>query len=308
MMDIKKLVKNRETRNDLMGLLRFIPDEAFLRLMYRVRMSEKLDLDNPKTFNQKLQWLKLYDRKDIYSSLVDKYEVKKYVSSLIGDEYVVDTYGIYDKFSDIDFNRLPQSFAIKCTHDSGGLYVCRNKQEFDLELAKKKISRSLRLNYYWVGREWPYKNVIPRIMVEKYLEQNLNNNSEIDKNGLIDYKFYCFNGVPKFLYISQGLEKHETARIDFLSCEWERMPFSRRDYRHFEKLPARPSKLDEMKRIAEILSKGISFVRVDFYYVKNHIFFSELTLFPGSGYTKIYPEQYDACIGEMLNLDMVGKH
>ena len=298
MIDVKKIIRNRESRNRLMMLLPFIPDETFLKLMFRLRMNERLDLENPLTFNQKLQWLKLHDRKKIYNVIVDKYEVKNYVSSLIGEKHIVKTYGVYECFDDIDFSALPQRFVIKCTHDSGGIVVCRNINELDMKKAKEKIKRSLQTNFFWTGREWPYKDIKPRILIEEFLQQDSHN----DKIGLIDYKFYCFDGKPLFLYISQGLENHSTARIDFLSCNWERMPFSRIDYKHFEILPTKPKAFEEMERLAKILSKGIPFVRVDFYCIKECIYFSELTLYPGSGYTRFCPDEYDYIVGKQLNL------
>ena len=164
-----KLPGTREQKNKLVSMLRFIPDEPYLKLMYRVRMGKKLNLKNPQTFNEKIQWLKLHDRRPEYVTMVDKYEAKKYVAGIIGEEYIIPTLGLWDRFEDIDFSSLPDQFVLKCTHDSGGLVVCRDKTILDIEAARKKINASLNTNFYWVGREWPYKDVKPRIIAEQYM-------------------------------------------------------------------------------------------------------------------------------------------
>lgn len=176
-------------------LKNLLPDSFFLKREFRLRMGYPLNLQQPKTFNEKLQWLKLYDRNPLYTTLVDKYAVKKWVSDKIGEEYVIPTIGVWDKFDDIDFDKLPKQFVLKCTHDSGGLAICRDYSSFDIEAARKKINESLKRNFYYQSREWPYKNVRPRIIAEKYMEDSLDAE-------LRDYKFYVFNGEPKFLLLA----------------------------------------------------------------------------------------------------------
>ena len=215
-------------------------DEKYIKLMYQIKMKRKLNLDNPNTFNEKLQWLKLYDRKKIYNTMVDKYEAKKYVANIIGEDYIIPTYGIYDKFDEIDFDKLPNQFVIKCTHDSGGIVICRDKNKLDIEKTKKTINKSLKRNYFYSGREWPYKNIEPRIIIEKYMHDN-----EIEQ--LKDYKFYCFNGQPKYLYVSEGLENHETAKIEFFDMNFKPAPFGRTDYQRFKNKPEKPINFEKMK-------------------------------------------------------------
>lgn len=272
-----------------------ISDATYLKMLYKERMGKKINLKNPQTFNEKLNWLKLYDRKDIYTTMVDKFEAKQYVAKLIGDSYIIPTIGKWDKFDDIDFENLPDKFVLKCTHDSGGLAICRDKKTFDREAARNKINRSLKHNFYYATREWPYKNVKPRIIAEEYLEN-------IKDRGLIDYKFFCFNGIPKFIYISEGLENHATASISFLDMDFERTNFKRKDYKEYEKLPDKPKNFEKMKELAMILSKNVAFLRVDFYEVNDKIFFSELTFYPCSGFIPFEPEKYDLIIGNMLEL------
>ena len=272
-----------------------ISDEAYLKMLYKERMGKKINLKNPQTFNEKLNWLKLHDRKDIYTTMVDKLEAKQYVAKLIGNNYIIPTIGVWDKFEDIDFEGLPDKFVLKCTHDSGGLAICRDKKTFNKEAARAKINKSLKHNFYYSTREWPYKNVKPRIIAEEYLEN-------IKDKGLIDYKFFCFNGIPKFIYISEGLENHATASISFLDMDFKRTNFKRKDYKEYENLPDKPKNFEKMKELAMVLSQNVAFLRVDFYEVNDKIFFSELTFYPCSGFIPLEPEEYDLIIGNMLEL------
>lgn len=275
-------------------------DESYLKLSYKVLMGKKLDLNNPKKFSEKLQWLKLNDRQDIYTTMVDKYGVKEYVARKIGDEYIIPTLEVYSSFDEIDFSKLPESFVLKCTHDSGGNIVCRDKSKLDFLKSKKKIESTMKKNFYYAAREWPYKNVKPRIIVEQFMKD------ENQKNGLIDYKFYCFHGKPQFLYVSEGLENHSTAKISFLNLDYSFADFQRLDYQHFRNLPVKPVNYNKMIEIATELSQNIPFVRVDLYEINNKVYFSELTFSPCGGFMKFEPEKYDEKIGEMIDLNQVG--
>lgn len=280
------------------GLYDGMDDETFLKMAYKRKFGKELDLNNPVTFNEKLQWLKLNDRKPEYTEMVDKFMAKKYVASIIGQEHIIPTLGVWSRFDDIDFDKLPTQFVLKCTHDSGGLVVCKDKSNLNKKAAKKKIEKSMKTNYYKGGREWPYKNVKPRIIAEEYME-------DISGNGLTDYKFYCFNGVPKYLYVSNGMDDHETARLSFLTMNWEKAPFGRSDYLEFEVLPPKPTKFDEMVKIAKSLSGGHPFLRVDLYEINNKVYFSELTFSPCGGFMPFVPEEWDAKLGEMVNIRKV---
>ena len=281
-------------------MLNWIPDKIYLKMFFGVVMGQKLDLADPKSFSEKLQWLKLYYHKPEMTVMVDKFAVKEYISDKIGAEYVIPTIGVWDRFDDIDFETLPSKFVLKTTHDSGGIAVCRDKTAFDFRSTKNKIQRSLRRNYYKVHREWPYKNVKPRIIAEQYME-------DAGKKDLTDYKFYCFNGEPKFLYVSSGLSDHSTAKINYVSLEWEKEPFRRTDYAEFDELPSKPVNFDKMVELSKILAKGIPFLRVDFYEINGKIYFGELTFFPGSGYTAFDPPEWDYIIGTWINLPQKNK-
>ena len=258
-------------------LKRFLPDVIFLKLMYRKVMRKKLNLKDPKTFNEKLQWLKLYDRKPEYTTMVDKAAVKNYVADKIGPEYIIPTLGVWDRFDDIDFDSLPDQFVLKCTHDSGGLVICRDKNTLDRAAAKEKIEKSLARNYYLHAREWPYKNVKPRILAESYLEE--------ESGDLRDYKFFCFNGEPKCALVCAQRYTGDGVRMSFYDPQWNQMSFHWR-YPPIETEVERPQELEKMLSFAKILSENIPFVRVDFYEVKGQVYFGELTFFPASGTAK----------------------
>lgn len=276
-----------------------LSDDTYLKIKYRGATGKKLDLNNPKSFNEKLQWLKLHDRKPEYTIMADKYEAKNFVAQKIGNQYIIPTLGVWNNFDEIDFNSLPNKFVLKCTHDSGGLVIVDDKSKLDMISAKNKINKCLNNNFYFYGREWPYKNIKPRIIAEQYISDK---SSTTDK-GLTDYKFYCFNGKPLFLYVSQGLHEHSTAHISFLTINWEFAPFYRKDYKQFNTLPEKPSKFDEMKVIAEKLSYGHKFLRVDLYQVNEQIYFSELTFYPSSGFTLIDPPEWELKLGEQLKIN-----
>lgn len=279
------------------GFLKFLPDKIWIKIMYRIKLGRPLNLKNPVTYNEKLQWLKLNYHNPLYTQLADKYEVRKYISNKIGGKYLIPLIGVYDKFDDICFDRLPNQFVIKCTHDSGGLVICKNKRKLDIVQTKKKIEKSLKRNYYNVSREWVYKDIKPRIIIEKYMENE-------NKSGLIDFKFFCFNGTPKFLYVSEGLEDHSTAKISFLNMDFQLESFRRKDYRPFNDISEvfKPVNYDKMVELAGELSENFPFVRVDFYEIKGKIYFSEFTFFPCSGMLPFEPEEWDRIIGNWLTL------
>lgn len=277
------------------GLLNWMPDEMYLKLIFKAKMGYKLNLKNPQTFNEKIQWLKLNDRKTEYTRMVDKYEAKKLVGNKIGNEYIIKNIGIWNSFDEIDFSKLPDKFVLKCTHDSGGLVICRNKELLDKEKVKNKLEKSLMKNYYKMGREWPYKNVKPRIIAEEYMEDK-------KQKTLRDYKFYCFSGCPKYLYISEGLEDHSTAKISFYDLEFNDAPFKRNDYKTFDVRPEKPKNYEKMIELSRVLSNGFSFLRVDFYEINDKIYFGELTFSPCSGFMPFNPKEYDKVLGSYIDL------
>ncbi len=273
---------------------RQMSDKTYLQCKWWVNNGKKLDLENPVTFNEKLQWLKLYNRNPMYTTMVDKYEAKKYVANIISDEHIIPTLGIYDSVEDIDFDSLPNQFVLKCTHDSGGIVICQDKTQLNRKEAIKKLRKGLKSNFYWTNREWPYKNVTPRIIAEKYMT---NGDGE-----LRDYKFFCFDGVPRVMFIaSDRFSKEEETKFDFFDMEFNHLPF-RNGHPNATKPIERPAEFDEMRMLASKLSKGIPQVRVDFYDVNGQIYFGEMTFFHWSGFVKFDPEEWDYKIGEMIEL------
>lgn len=282
------------------GIFHHLTDEQYLKLAWKVDMGGKLNLQNPKTFNEKLQWLKLNDRKSLYTQLVDKYEAKHWVANLIGDDYIIPTYGIWENFDDINFEKLPKQFVIKCTHDSCGLVICKDKSRLNIGSAQNKINKSLRRNYYYRDREWPYKDVKPRIIVEKFMSDG-----RTLESGLTDFKFFCFSGHPKFLYVSQGLDNHATAKIAFYDLHGKKMWFKRADYHELsEDEFSLPKTFSEMVNVAAILAKNIPcpFVRIDLYEINGKVYFSEITFSPCGGHLPFSPVKADFELGKLLKL------
>lgn len=270
-------------------------DKRFVKWKYYLTFHKKLNLDNPQTYNEKLQWLKLFDRREEYTQMVDKYEAKKYVANLIGEEYIIPTLGVYNSFDEIDFDKLPNQFVLKCTHNSGGIIICKDKKNLDVAKAKKQLEKWLKVNPYWKNREYPYKHVQPRIIAEQYME---------DESGyeLKDYKFFCFDGEVKCLFVAtdRGNGNEET-KFDFYDLDWNHLPFTN-GHPNSTKEIKKPIGFEEMVRLSQVLSKKIPHVRVDLYNINGKIYFGELTFFHWSGLTPFVPEKWDYIFGEWLKL------
>ena len=275
-----------------------IPDSIFLKIKYRLSIGKKLDLRKPQTYNEKIQWLKLHDRRDIYTAMVDKYEVKKYVEKIIGKEYIIPTIGVYDNWEQINFEELPNQFVIKCTHDSGGLVICKDKNNFDYKKAKNKINRCLKRNYYYSGREWPYKNVKPRVIIEEYMEDKADNE-------LRDYKIFCFNGTPQIMFIASERqnEKVETC-FDFFDMDFNHLDIIN-GHPNSKSVLHKPYNFELMKKLSEKLSINIPHVRIDFYEVNKKVYFGEITFSHWSGMVPFEPEEWDYKLGDLINLNLV---
>lgn len=274
----------------------FIKDDAqFIKMKWKLCMDYPLNLDNPQTFNEKIQWLKLHDHKPIYTTMVDKYEAKKYVANIIGEEYIIPTIAIYDRIEDIDFAALPDQFVMKCTHDSGGLVICKDKSLLDKNSALKKLNHFLHRRYFWQNREWPYKSVKPRIIVEKYMEDS-------KTSELRDYKFFCFGGEVKALFIASDRQKKgEDTKFDFFDADFNHLDV-RNGHPNADPLPERPLMFEKMKELAGKLSKGMPHLRVDFYEVDGKVYFGELTFSHWSGMIPFEPREWDYKFGEWIKI------
>jgi hypothetical protein len=278
-----------------LGGFKWMSDESYLKLAYRVMMGKKLNLDNPITYNEKLQWLKLYDRRPEYITMVDKYDAKKYVADIIGEEPIIPTYGVWNSFDEINFDKLPDQFVLKCTHDSGGIAICKNKKTFNVEKARKLLTRNLQNNFYYTGRDWPYKNVKPRIIAEKYIEDS-------KLKDLPDYKIFTFDGVAKALYVASDRQNPlvET-KFDYFDMDYNNLDIVN-GHENSKILPEKPVTLDKMRDWAEKIGKGIPQARIDFYEVDGQVYFGEITLFHLSGVVPFKPEKWDKIFGEWIQL------
>lgn len=275
---------------------RFVPDKLYLGIMFKSSMGYWPDLRHPKTYNEKLQWLKLYDRRPEYTKMVDKYAVKEFVSRRIGEEYIIPTLGVWEKPEQIEWDKLPDQFVLKCTHDSGGLVICQNKSKLDKEAAKEKLRKSLMNDYYLNGREWPYKNVPRRIIAEQYVSPGSGTTD------LPDYKFFCFDGEVKALFVATERQNpNEEVKFDFFDADFNPLPF-RQGHDHAKMLPRKPKNFELMKKVASELSKGIPHVRVDLYDLGDRVLFGELTLFHFGGMVPFEPDEWDRFFGDMLSL------
>ena len=271
----------------------FIPDKTFLKMKYRLVMGEKLDLENPQTYNAKLQWLKLYNRKDYMTMMADKYAVRKYVADTIGEEYLIPLIGVWDSVDDIDFDSLPNQFAMKCNHTSGnGVVICKDKSKLDIEKTKKELKKAMKMDYSSQNREWPYRNIKRNIIAEKYM---------VDESGtqLKDYKFFCFNGQVKamFLLADRGID----TSLNFYDENFNKLPFER-GYKNISKPMSKPVGFEKMKELAGVLSKGLTHARIDFYDINGKIYFGEITFYPGGGFEKFNPKEWDYTFGSWINL------
>lgn len=275
------------------GMYHKMGDEEYIKRIFKAKLGYNLNLDQPRTFNEKIQWIKLNDRNDIYTSMVDKYEAKKYVANIIGKEHIIPTIGVWEKFEEVDFDRLPNEFVLKTTHGCGGIFICPDKGKMDINKAKETITKTINSNYYFYMREWPYKNVKPRIIAEEYIKE---------KNGdLKDYKFFCFNGKVKCFKID--FDRFVEHHANYYDPSGKLLPFGEMDYPPvFNKKIDIPKELNTMIELAEKLSTGFRFLRVDFYDVDGKILFGELTFSPAAGVGKFTPEEWDYKLGDWLQL------
>ncbi|MFO3715015.1 ATP-grasp fold amidoligase family protein [Oribacterium sp. P9] len=284
--------KYREMVKCNLGFYDSMEDEKYLRKLYKLKTGLELNLDSPKRFNEKLQWLKLYDRNDIYTVMVDKFLVKEYVDKLIGEGHTAKTIGVYDCFEDIDFDSLPEKFVIKTTHGCGGMYIHRGG-EINKKMARKKVMSTFSKNYYFHTREWPYKGVKPRILIEEYLQNE-------DEENLTVYKVLCFEGQARIIQVIQD-DKTPNESIDYFDTEWNLLDL-KQNYPNSQNHIKRPDQLEEILRLSNICSNGIHFLRTDWYVVNGKIYFSEFTFFSDAGLEKFYPDSWDEVLGDWINL------
>lgn len=298
---LRRFFTDRDSRVyylSMLGCYDSLPDEKYLKQLYRCLMHKELDLESPRTFNEKMQWLKLNDHNPKYTGMVDKYEVKKYVASVIGEKYIIPTLGVWDDPEKIDFDRLPDQFVLKCNHNSGlGICICGDKDKLNIRKAKRELKKGLAQNYYLLWREWPYKNVKRRIIAEKYLTDG-------NSGDLMDYKFYCFSGRAEYVLVctdrSSGSPKYY-----FFDRNWRFKRYNKWGIQAPEGFTIpKPRCMDEMFEIAERLSQNHLFIRVDLYCVNEKVYFGELTFYPNSGFDRNRLPEVERMFGSKVDLKL----
>lgn len=277
------------------GYLNWMPDSVYLKILFRGLTGQKLNLKNPKKYNEKLQWLKLHDRKEEYSMMVDKYAVRQYIADKLGEEYLIPCIGVWEKVEDIDFDKLPNQFVLKCTHDSGSVIICTDKALLDIESVKRKLNKACKRNYYNAYREWPYKNVKPRIIAEKYM-------IDLQEEDLRDYKVLCFDGKAKLIEVHQNRFNNKEHTQDFYDREWNNLHLAQKCLKNALEDIEKPERLEEVLDLSEVLAKDLKHVRMDWYIVKNTIYFGEITFYDGAGF-ELYPDKEELMLGELIRLD-----
>lgn len=286
----------KQIKEIMLWMSRIIPDKYYLQIVYRLRMGQSLDLRYPKTYTEKIQWLKIHDFKPEYTQLVDKHLVKEYVAKIIGAEHIIPTYGVWDRFDDIDFEKLPDRFVLKCNHDSSSVIICRDKARFDKDAARKALSKCLKNDFFYVGREYPYKDVKRKILAEAYMEDE-------ELHELRDYKFFTFGGIPKIVHVVSNRQKvNEETYGDFFDMDYQHLNLHM-GHDFAPNLPEKPRNFEKMKEFAKILSAGTRHLRVDFYEVNGKLYFGELTFYQDSGWKKIEPAEWDETIGSWISTE-----
>ena len=272
-----------------------MPDKFYISVLWKMVMGYELDWEHPKTYNEKLQWLKLHDRNPLYTTMVDKYRAKQWVADKIGKQYVIPTLAVYNSVDEINLDELPDQFVLKCNHDSGSVVICKDKASFDLDAAKCKLGAAMKKNFYWEAREWPYKNVKRCVFAEAYLDG-------FNKEGLPDYKFFTFNGEPKFLYITSGRESADGLKEDFFDLEGNHLPFNQEGFVNASQTPSLPSNFEKMIEFSRTLAKGTTHLRVDFFEINQDLYQGELTFFDGGGFSPFYPNEWNRITGDWVVL------
>lgn len=278
------------------GLLNWLSDDIYLKLIYKSALKKELNLKNPINYNERLQWLKINDRKTHYTKYVDKLEVRGLISNKIGEKYLIPLLGVYETVDDIDWEMLPEQFVLKCTHGSGTNIICSNKSNLNVNHSIKQLKKWMNKNWYWVGREWPYKNIKPKIICEKYMVEN-------EGEELKDYRVFCFDGEPKFIAVDFEINNKEKTRRNLYDLEWNFLENEISYPRELGIDVKRPFQLENMVNISKFLSKDMAHVRIDFYSIGEEIYFGEMTFYHQLGLAKISPEEFSDKMGSWIPIN-----
>ena len=292
MIDYKDLVRNREWRVKISNFLSFIPDRPYLKMVYFMKTGKRLNLDKPEGFNEKENWLKVNEIHPEYTNYVDKYEVRSIVDNTLGEGYMFPLLGVWDHYEDIDFSALPNQFVLKCTHDSGSVKIVKDKSIINHKDYKSFFESRLRINSFNLGREYPYKKVKPRIIAEKLMEA---------KEGINDYKFFCFDGKPTIMFVATERASGDT-KFDFYDMDFNHLDIVNIHPQSTKGGITKPKCFDEMKEIAAKCSKGMKFVRIDLYEIDGKVYFGEYTFFHGGGFWLFKPDHWEKDLGDLIEL------
>ena len=292
MIDYKKIVRSRELRIKISNFLSFVPDRPYLKMVYYMKTGEHLNLDNPVGFNEKQNWLKLHDIHPEYTRLVDKYEVRSVIREILGDGYMFPMLGVWDKYDSIDFSSLPEQFVLKCTHDSQSVKIVTNKSSINHDDFRKFYTGRLKINPFNMGREYPYKNVRPRIIAEELM---------VAEGGINDYKFFCFDGKPEIMFIATDRASGDT-RFDFFDMEFNHLDIVNIHPQSDKGDIKKPVCFEEMKQIAAKCSRGMKFVRIDLYEINGRVYFGEYTFFHGGAFWPMKPEHWEKDLGDLIKI------
>ena len=275
------------------GLLNYIPDKTYIKMVFRAETGHRLNLDNPQTYCEKLQWIKLYEQKPIYTTFADKYAVRDYVKNTVGEEYLVPLLGVYNTPAEINWADLPQQFVLKCTNGCGKNIICRDKSQLNIEQSRQKLSMWLKQSLFWRGREWGYKNIVPKIICEELIKAE---DGKVPK----DYKFLCFNGEPRLIQLHT--DRYGNYTMDYYDAEWNKTDIRKKGLPCSDYAEKKPMHFDKMLDIARQLSKEATFARVDLYNEQGKILFGEITMYPNSGFAVFTDDKYDYLLGGWINL------
>ncbi len=291
-LDYKKIFKNREFRLKLINLLRFMPNKPYLKMVYKIKTGKRLNIKNPQGFNDKLNWLKLYEKNPEYTNYVDKLAVREIIKEKLGEEYLFPLLGFWKNFDEIPFEELPDKFVLKCNHDSGSVKLIKDKKNINKQELKKFFDGRLKLNPFYVGREYPYKNVKPCIIAEKHMET-------LDESGINDYKFFCFNGKPEIMFVAT--DRATDVKFDFFDMEFNHLDIYN-IHENSDKQINKPACFNVMIELCEKLTKGMKFVRLDFYEIDGKVYLGEFTFFHGGGFYLFYPEEWEKKLGDLIEI------
>ncbi len=297
------IIFDKERRFSYLNSIGFydsLSDEKYLKKIYKIKVGRELNLDSPCTYTEKLQWLKLHDRKPVYTLMQDKFLVREYISKTIGEEYLIPLLGVWDDPEEINFDDLPDQFVLKCNHDCASVIICRDKSQFDMQAAIKELKNCLKRKYWLLGREWAYKDIQPKVIAEKYMQDG-------DNITLTDYKFFCCNGKVRMVMLTSGEAHTKERRQDLYDISFNKLSIKRGNFDNSQIAFKKPGNFKQMTDFAEEIAGNIPFIRVDFYSIDGNTYFGEIAFYPSGGFSEFQPTEWEERVGSWIDISEVGK-